>query len=1034
MVDFPYKIVVPQRPVHLIARSRLVEQLRAIVDRRLITLSAPAGYGKTSLLIDFATSSPPLPICWYTLDSSDQDVWVFLHYLAAAVEHRFPGATARTQQLLLSGSAIAFSSALSTFVRDLYAIGQHFVIIIDDLHLVDHGSEIDEIISHLLFRCPYCHLMLASRSYPNISNLMLLAARRQMSSFNEQQLCFTPDEVFDILAVGADDVVTREQAVRLTTQAQGWITGILLLWQTCTLCTDQVPLHTISGERQIYRFLAEQVFDQQPADVQSFLLETSLLDELTPETCDTQFQRMDSRRLLDALLRRHLFVVEIKPGVLRYQPLFREFLQEQCSIIDPRHYRQVALNIADAYARQGQWTLSFERYLALGEYAAAQRVIASGGEQLYASGRLETLEYWFQSLPQEQFDVPLLCLKARVLLDRGQHAVAQATAELAANRAQPDDLVMVYVLQAQIARIAGDFGGARNLAQHVLVLDAEPAQRAAALRTLGICYHRMGQTAGAIEHFNQALALEQANGDLNAAAHIQRDLGICYTATGQLHLASDYFTRADSYWATTGNRGLQAMSLNSKGSTQHLMGHFQQALATFLTAMQYARDAGIPSYQATVLSNIGDPYSDLQMWDQAEIAYADAQRIGGSAYLMNCLALSQVRLLLRKREYTAAAQALRQLPQSASETHPHEIRLLRASSACMLQQYTRALEEVRAVIDDLHEPEALITLARAHLLEAQIISLMSPSDDSTMLAALDQALNVARQLNQDSFLVVEMLHAHGLQRRAAAAGWRLAEEWGLRQQDVLIMARAQGEHDTRPVLAVHTLGVDSLTLDDHPVGLGWNKAREVLYYLLAHPAGAHIDTLREAIWPNLPEKSSRDTLRSAIYQLRSVLPRELIILQGRQVYKIDRTVVRLSYDAERFVQLLDTCDIDQETLLEALDLYRGPFLASTESQWCASLRSYLEQRYMGALNTTAMQLETTQAYMLALAIYQRMLGVDILNEMAHTGVMRCWAAIGNRNGVITQYQQLRRILDEELGIEPGDDSEVEQLYKAALGT
>src|SRR3954464_12172430 len=101
MVDFPHKIVVPQRSVHLVARSRLVEQLNGIVDRRLITLSAPAGYGKTSLLIDFATSNPPLPICWYTLDPSDQDVWVFLQYLAAAVEHRFPGATARTQQQLL---------------------------------------------------------------------------------------------------------------------------------------------------------------------------------------------------------------------------------------------------------------------------------------------------------------------------------------------------------------------------------------------------------------------------------------------------------------------------------------------------------------------------------------------------------------------------------------------------------------------------------------------------------------------------------------------------------------------------------------------------------------------------------------------------------------------------------------------------------------------------------------------------------------------------------------------------------------------
>src|SRR5919199_4601748 len=116
MVDFLYKVLVPQRPTYLVSRSRLNELLSIIADRRLITLSAPAGYGKTSLLVDFAATSP-LPLCWYALDSSDRDPWVFLDYLAASIEHRFPGATRQTAEMLAGHSRTSFAAVLGALTR-----------------------------------------------------------------------------------------------------------------------------------------------------------------------------------------------------------------------------------------------------------------------------------------------------------------------------------------------------------------------------------------------------------------------------------------------------------------------------------------------------------------------------------------------------------------------------------------------------------------------------------------------------------------------------------------------------------------------------------------------------------------------------------------------------------------------------------------------------------------------------------------------------------------------------------------------------
>lgn len=1034
-VDFPYKIIIPQRPTHIVARPRLNKLLNGIVERQLITISAPAGYGKTSLLIDFATEHHTLPICWYTLDASDQDAWVFLSYLVASVEHRFPGAAKHTRQQLSGGEPALFATVLATFARDVYALGQPFVLIIDDWHLIDHVAEVSSIISALLVRCPLFHLILASRSYPGLSNMMLLAARRQMISLDDKQLCFTPEEATAVLTADADVTVSPEQAAKLTDQANGWITGMLLLLQTPTPMLPKPALSTTSAERQVYRFLTEQVFDQQPADVRTFLLESSLLEDLTPEHCDTFFQRIDSRRLLDALLRRHLFVYEIKPGVLRYQPLFREFLQEQFSILDPQRYRVIALKVADVYAAQGQWSLAFEHYLAVGERTAAQQVIAASGERLYASGRLETLEHWFGALPDDTFEVALLCLKARVLLDRGRHNEAQTLADLAETRVQPDDTlakVTVLLLQAQIGRVAAQYRHALDLAQQALTMTTDLAQRAAALRTIAICHHRLEDTASAIDEFKQALSIEQERGDLHAVAQIQRDLGICYSSIGYLHKAEDYHTRADAYWATTGNTGLRVMSLNSKGGTQHLLGRFQEAYLTLTTALQHARAALLPAYQAAVLSNLGDLYCDLQLWELARTAYADAHKAGGSTYLTLCLEVSAIRLLVRQQQYGDAASQIRQLSNRARESQGHEIMLLQAQVACGLKHYQQAEAYVAEVIAARAAAEPSMILARAYLLQAYVRMYAQPNDQAGLLAALDQMIAVAQRLGHDAFLVIDMLHMRSLQRRVALLDWGYAEQWRLRQEDMLRFAQALGNNDHRPVLTIRTLGVDQILLDNQEVELGWHKAREVLYYLLAHPDGALIDALREAIWPNLAVERSRDALRSAIYQLRSVLPRELIVLQGRQVYRVNRSVVRLQYDCEQFLHLLGKLPTDHEATLEALDLYHGRFLATTDNDWCAEQRAYLERRYLQALNLVATNAEQQQLFPDALNLYARILAVDAFDEAAHAGVMRCHLRLGNRGAAINQYQMLRRRLDDELGIELRPDSEVEELYLHAL--
>ncbi len=298
-----------------------------------------------------------------------------MEYLVAAIEHRFLESTKQTRTLIEGGNATSFAAAVASLARDIYMLRHNFVIILDDWNLVDEVSEISEAISHLLLRCPNCHLILAARSYPSLPNIMLLAARREMSSFDEHQLRFTTEEV-DAVLQGYDAALPLDQVAALTERLNGWISGVLLLYQAPRELASSPVALGMSAERQIYHFLVEQVFNQQPSGVRSFLLDSALLEELTPAACDAIFQRNDSRQLLEMLLRRHLFISEIRPGVLRYHTLFREFLREHYYAIDQERHAWMTAQIADFYVAQGQWILAFEQYITAGRHDMARKVIA----------------------------------------------------------------------------------------------------------------------------------------------------------------------------------------------------------------------------------------------------------------------------------------------------------------------------------------------------------------------------------------------------------------------------------------------------------------------------------------------------------------------------------------------------------------------------------------------------------------------------------------------------------------------------------
>ena len=340
------KVQIPDRSMTLLRRERLVSFMHSNINHKLIMVSAGAGYGKTSLLVDYAHDAD-LPVCWYSLDSADNQVSTFIQYLVASIRRRFPGFGQKVLSALADFSGPA--EDIEPFVRLLLdeiqqSVDDYFVLILDDFHEVLESEPVNALVDGLLRYLPeHCHMIIASRAIPRRLTLTRLAAREEIVGLGVRQLKFTRDEISQVLALRGMTEMTDEQLDALALRSEGWITAILLAAQTRWTDTIRSILELSGTLDNVFGYLAREVLTAQPQHVQSFLLGSSVLQEMSPPLCDALLQIDDSAQILRSLSEQGLFTSEISnaSGWYQYHQLFREFLVTKLERDDPSEYRRL---------------------------------------------------------------------------------------------------------------------------------------------------------------------------------------------------------------------------------------------------------------------------------------------------------------------------------------------------------------------------------------------------------------------------------------------------------------------------------------------------------------------------------------------------------------------------------------------------------------------------------------------------------------------------------------------------------------------
>lgn len=578
------KLHVPSpRSARAVARPRLLDRLDETLSVRLTLVSAPAGYGKTTLLADWAGHGG-VAAAWLALDRDDNDPVRFLRYAIAALQTLDANIGSVVEPML--GASLPARTALSALLNDLARLSQQIVLVLDDYHVIDDAG-VHEAITFLLDHLPpHVHLVIATRADPPLP-LARLRARGQLAELRAADLRFTVEEVRAFLAGALSWQPPAEAVAALEARTEGWIAGLQMAALSMRDRPDPLAfIRSFSGSHEyIAGFLTDEVLSQQPEWLRLFLLQTAILDRLSGPLCDAVTGGTAAQRVLEELCEANLFLVSLddERRWFRYHQLFADLLRA-------RLHRDRRDMLPALHRRAGEWhsehgdaAQAIHHALAAADAEWAADLVQGVAEAALARSEFRALLGWLEDLPPAVLrERPRLrAYYAGVLLMQGR-SPADVLRDLEdALRAGADIAAQVAALQALLRAIQGDVDGALALSRAALAGLAEDELffRSAVTRNLGVLYELVGDIPGATETLTETLRLAERTGNLVGRVTALVRLAELHRLQGRLTQAEAQHRRALAEATGAGGQRLPlaGMPLTGLGNLHYERGDWETA-------------------------------------------------------------------------------------------------------------------------------------------------------------------------------------------------------------------------------------------------------------------------------------------------------------------------------------------------------------------------------------------------------------------------------------------------------------------------
>ncbi|MEA3325836.1 MAG: tetratricopeptide repeat protein [Chloroflexota bacterium] len=1069
------KIIIPRRHDEILTRQRLFELVNNLLDLKLIIIAAPAGYGKTSLLIDFANHSE-WPISWLSLDTLDQDPFRFVAHFISAIQARFPEFGQNSIAVLNNTpqEKLDIPALVTTLVNDIYEhITEHFILVLDDYHLIEESDSITQFINHFLQDVDEnCHLFISSRRLLTLSDMPLLVARNQVGGISFEEISFSAEEIQALLLKNYHLTISDESAVGITEQTEGWITGLLL---STHLLDDEIGerirVARVSGVG-LYEYLAQQVFDNQPQTIKDFMLRTSILEEFDVGRCQRvigEALQIDCpwRDLMDKLIVRNLFVFSVGEGTdfwLRYHHLFRDFLQTRMRHERPEETRKLTIALADDFAVQRDWEHSFVLYSQVNAVEKMVSLIEQAGPEMVTSGQLLTLKAWMNDLPPEIVHArpSLISLQAAILIGLGDvkegiDLLDEVIDKLLETNSDKETLTLSLIRRAIAYRIFGEYEKSKVDSQSAIELLKDTPElgliRAEAMRILGGTYYLQGELKVALTTLKESLRLFESYNDQQNIPKLLFNIGMMNFQLGNYVKAEMMYQDALEYWQSGGNLAWASELLNNLGVLLQLRGDYEAAAKNFEKAIEYARISNSPQAEGLSLSSLGDLYRDLDAFREAVDVYKQAQSIAkqlDDRFLLFYLDLAEGALERISGDLPKAKFLLQTAESKASNSESAYMINLFKSEWAMYHltenSYRDALNSAKDVFDYFqsggHENESF----RAAFCCALALTGMGQKDQAKVylnkvmgtLMENDYATPLIVQGREFKQILSSVKAQHDLKGKFDRILERIDNfEEKLPEMRRNIRRQANIVPFAPPRMIIKSFGKAQVHLSKKLVtNSDWKTqiSRDMFFLFLAHPEGLTKEQVGLFFWPDATTDELKLRFKNTLYRLRRAVGRQAILLV-EDYYKFNWSL-DYEYDVETFNTSIEKAESAQETrqkityYKKAVDCYKGEYLSEIGQIWAMIDRQTYYRMYLDAVMHLATMYMTSKAYKKALRYSYQALSEDACLEDAHRLAMRIHAATGNRAAIVRQYERCRAALTKEINAPPS--TRTRELYETLI--
>jgi LuxR family maltose regulon positive regulatory protein len=690
-----------------VRRSHLVERLNRGLDagRQITLVSAPPGFGKTTCVGEWVQALEGWAVAWFSLDAADDDPGRFFAYLIAALQRVDKTLGREIEGVLRAGQLPPGDVISAALVNDILEVEDPFLLILDDFQVIQDRAILTVLGTLVSNLPPALYVVLISREDPSLP-LARLRANNRLTEIRAEDLRFSGGDTYCFLNEVMGLSLCQADVAALEDKTEGWIAGLQLAGLSVRDRAD--PSHfiaTLSGShRFILSYLTEEVLNQQPEEIQRFLLQTSILDKLSGDLCDAVTGRGDGRDLLEQLFNANLFLVPLddEGQWYRYHHLFADLLRDLQRALHEKEIAGLHRRAGRWYAGAGMGSEAIEHALAAADYALCVDLLERHAPGLIMQGYAKTVDGWMQAIPAEwASSSPRANLAfAWMHLLRGTYAQAApylerlgatfGDTEAGSHPEEGESSLRAewLAMQSLLVNMEGRPAESLALARRALEIAPEQDCRVRSLAHYGLAcvYHLLEDYAQAVEAYQTAIQQGRMAGSF---AEMMGTAGLAQMAFehGQLHQAFEIASPVVAREARSGSLPpISAVVYGLLGQVHYQWHELDRARHQLLRALQLSAlggyNTGMTFYRA-VLSRLLQTGGDLE-GAALEIQKAvELMQVGVSADVRDKVVVQQVRIYLALDRLAAAEMALQRhgfsfqdgfcfpdLPAGQNLTHP----------------------------------------------------------------------------------------------------------------------------------------------------------------------------------------------------------------------------------------------------------------------------------------------------------------------------------------------------------------------------